>query len=57
MAFTPPVEPQAASRKGGTCRKCSKPMKGHRSGQCDELTDETELTDEVVNKIVLFILC
>ena len=40
MAVTPPVEPQGASRKDGTCRKCSKPMKGHQMGQCDELTDE-----------------
>ena len=40
MAVTPPVEPQGASRKEGTCRKSSKPMKGHQRGQCDELTDE-----------------
>ena len=29
MAVTPRVEPQGASRKQGTCRKCSKPTKGH----------------------------
>ena len=38
MTVTPPVEPQGASRKERTCRKCSKPMKDIE-GDSDQVTD------------------